>query len=87
MSISRDEFLRTLPAALGASEFAVAGDVVCVRDGTRLIEIEFSEQTPLRVGSLTLPAARVELRFEGYNEEEIAQAAERFDLYFRRGGG
>ena len=87
MSISREEFLRTLPAALGTPDFAVEGNEVSIVTGARSLSIEFTDEPSLRVGSLTLPVARIELRFEGYNEEEIAQAAERFDLYFRRGGG
>ncbi len=87
MSISRDEFLSTLPAALGTSEFAVEGDRISVGADARLLEIEFREEAPLRVASLTLPFARIELRFDGYDEEEIAAAVQRFDLYFRRGGG
>ena len=35
----------------------------------------------------TLPSAVVQLRFEGHSQGEIAAALERFDLYFRRGGG
>ena len=84
INISHDEFLRTLPAALGTSSF-VAGDRVFGSDA-RSLEIEFREEAPLRIASLALPFARIELRFDGY-DEEIAAAVQRFDLYFRRGGG
>ena len=87
MSISRDEFLRTLPAAVGTSSFTVEDDRVFVGSDVRLLEIEFKEETPLRIASLTLPSARITLRFEGYNADEMEQTVQRFDLYFRRGGG
>lgn len=87
MSISRSEFFRTLPDALGIDFPAVAGGRVTVDTPGRRLEIRFREEMPLRIASLTLPSAVVELRFEGYGEPEIAAALERFDLYFRRGGG
>jgi hypothetical protein len=87
MSISREEFLRTLPAALGTSHFTVADDRVFVATGARSLAIEFTEEAPLQIASVVLPFARIELRFSGYNDDEIAEAVERFDLYFRRGGG
>jgi hypothetical protein len=87
MSISRDEFLRTLPAAVGTSSFTVEDDRVFVGSDVRLLEIEFKEETPLRIASLVLPSARITLRFEGYNADEMEQTVQRFDLYFRRGGG
>ena len=87
MSISRSEFFRTLPDALDTHALAGSGDRVTVGMPGRHIEILFREETPLRIASLTLPSAVVELRFEGYSEAEIAAALQRFDLYFRRGGG
>jgi hypothetical protein len=87
MSISRSEFFRTLPQALGIDGLAVAGDSVAVDERGRRLEVVFHEATPLRIASLTLPTAVVELRFEGYDEREIAATLDRFDLYFRRGGG
>lgn len=87
MSISRGEFFRTLPDALGAGAFGVSGDRVTVQARGRRLDVLFREEAPLRIASLTLPSAQVELRFEGYVEAEMAAALERFDLYFRRGGG
>jgi hypothetical protein len=87
MSISRSDFFRTLPDALGAGAFAVSDDRVTVHARGRRLEVLFREEAPLRIASLTLPSATVQLHFEGYIEEEMATALERFDLYFRRGGG
>lgn len=87
MSISRSEFYRMLPDALGTRALSGSGDSVSVETPGRRMEIVFCEEAPLRIASLTLPSARIELRFEGYGESEIAAALQRFDLYFRRGGG
>ena len=87
MSISRGEFFRTLPDALGTNTLVVARDQVTLETTRRLLTILFREEPPLRIASLTLPSAHVELRFEGYGEAEQEAAVERFDLYFRRGGG
>ena len=87
MSISRGEFFRTLPDALGTTSLVPSGDSVTVETPGRRLDIVFREEPPLRIASLTLPSAHVELRFEGYNEAERSAAVDRFDLYFRRGGG
>jgi len=87
MSISRREFFRTLPDALGEEVLAVHGDEVRIATPGRRVVIRFREEPPLRIASLTLPSALIEFRFEGYGEAERAGAVERFDLYFRRGGG
>ena len=87
MSISRREFFRTLPDALAEEVLAVHGDEVRIATPGRRVVIRFREEPPLRIASLTLPSALIELRFEGYGEAERAGAVERFDLYFRRGGG
>ena len=87
MSISRGEFFRTLPDALGTADLIVSGNRISLGASGRAIEIVFLEEAPLRIASLTLPFAQIELRFEGYSEAEIAAAVKRFDLYFHRGGG
>ncbi len=87
MGISRGEFFRTLPDALGTTAFATSGDQITVDTPGRRLEIHFREETPLRIASLTLPSATVELRFEGYGVAEIVASLQRFELYFRRGGG
>jgi hypothetical protein len=87
MSISRSEFFRTLPVALGTDALAVSGDRVTVDTPGHRLQILFRQEPPLRIASLTLPSAVVELRFEGHGEPEMAAALRRFDLYFRRGGG
>lgn len=87
MGISRREFFRTLPDALGVDVLPNAGDRVTVDQPGCRLEVRFRERAPLRMASLTLPCAEVELRFEGYAEAEMAAVLERFDRYFRRGGG
>lgn len=87
MSISRDEFFRTLPDALGCTHFHQDDGRVTLESPGRSFQIIYSEAPGLCMGSLSLPAMRVELRFEGYAEEEAQRTLSRFDLYFRRGGG
>ena len=87
MSITRREFLRTLPDALGTPEFVACGDRFIVAAYGRTVEIAFIEEVALRIASLTLPFARIELSFDGYDAGQIAAFMRRFDLYFHRGGG
>ena len=87
MSITRVEFLRLLPAAVGHQAFSVEGGRIEHRDGRRSWSIRLTALPDLRIGLLGLERQRVELAFEGYGEEELAAFMRRFELYFRRGGG
>ncbi|MBI4757318.1 MAG: hypothetical protein HY778_18305 [Betaproteobacteria bacterium] len=87
MSISRTEFERSLPDAVGRVPYRAEGDEFRWRDGPRRWWIRLTRMPDHRVALLTLPRHRVEFRFDGYTAREVDAFLRRFALYFRRGGG
>lgn len=87
MTISEADFLRLLPDALGIAEIPSAGSEVTVTGQDRRLTVRWTPIGERKLGRLSLPVTRVELRFRGYPDREAARALERFDLYYRSGGG
>jgi hypothetical protein len=87
MSISRADFLRTLPAAVAHDAFEVVGDEVVHRGDGRSWRIVLRPMPDLVIASLALPRHAVEIRLEGYDDAGARNFVERFELHFRRGGG
>lgn len=87
MTVTRAEFLRLLPAAVGGSTFVEEPDGFVRRERDRCWRIGFAELPELRIGLVRLMRHRVEFEFEGYAVDEIEAFMARFELYFRRGGG
>lgn len=85
MSISRAEFLRSLPAAVGHAEFRVEGDEIVSLDPGRKWRIVIASLPELRIGAIALPRQRVQI-FLG-PAEDASRFLERFELGFRRAGG
>jgi hypothetical protein len=85
MSLSREEFLRFLPAAVGS--FVVNGDEVRRSDGDRGWVIRLVPLADHRVGSVVIPRHRVEIVLEGYSEADADAFMNRFHRAFMRGGG
>jgi hypothetical protein len=87
MTISREAFLRLLPAAVGHAPFEVAGHVIRHRGPDRAWRIVVSPLPELRIGLLALPRLAVEIFVTGYDDAATGRFLERFELYFRRAGG
>lgn len=87
MTISRDEFLRILPGAVGNARFRVDGDRIRPLDRHQGWRIVLSELDDLRAGAIHLPRQRVEIYLADDNGEERGRFLARFELHFRRGGG
>jgi hypothetical protein len=85
MSVSREEFLRLLPAVVGS--FEVDGDTVRWSDGERGWTIRLVPLPDRRLGSVVVPCHRVEIALEACSEAEGEVFMERFHRGFLRGGG
>jgi len=86
-TILREEFLRSLPAAVGHVPYQTSGNQFQFEAAGRCWRITLEPLTDLRIGLLRLPRHRVSFSFSGYSDEEIAAFMARCELYFRRGGG
>jgi hypothetical protein len=85
MSITREEFFRLLPAAVGS--FVVSGDDVRPSGGNHGWVIRLVPLPDHRVGSIDVPRHQVDIVFEGCAESEAEAFMDRFHRAFLRGGG
>ena len=82
-TITRQDFLRILPAATGESDIREsAGSFFGHGWSLRLTAIP-----PLEIGRLRLERHRVEIEFDGLAEEEQERFMQRFTRHYQRGGG
>ena len=87
MTISREAFLRGLPAAVGHGLFAVAGSDISGDDEGRRWRIAIVALPDLELGMIRMPRQRVQIFLTGYDEAAAQRFLDRFELYFRRAGG
>jgi hypothetical protein len=85
MSLSREEFLRLLPAAAGP--FTAEGSAYHGRDQHRDWRIRIVPLADRRVGSVVVPRHRVEIVIQACSEDESEAFMARFHRAFLRGGG
>ncbi len=87
MTISRDAFLHSLPAAVDQVPFAVDGADIHPLDARQKWRIVIAALDDLRIGMIALPRHRVEIFLTGCGADETRRFLARFELYFRRAGG
>ena len=85
MSITREEFLRLLPAAVGP--FEENGDTIRGHGTACGWLIRLTPLAGRRVGSMAVPRHQVDIVLEGCAESEAEAFVERFHRAFLRGGG
>lgn len=92
MSISRPDFLRRLPAAVGLG--AVGLEAVQEEDGhlggqegERRWSVRLEALADRQLARVTLPCHRVEIGLEGYGDAEAEAFMVRFLRAYQRGGG
>ena len=85
MTISREEFLRLLPAAVGP--FVIDGDTVWPADGSRRWRLRLTSLAGRRLGSVVVPRHRVDIAVERCTEAEAGAFMDRLGRGFLRGGG
>jgi len=85
MSLSREEFFRLLPAAVGP--FAVDGDTIRGNaDACRWV-IRLERLSDYRAGRVVVPRHRVDMLIDGCSHTDAEAFLERFRRGFLRGGG
>lgn len=87
MTLSREEFRRLLPAAVGPGLIREEGDAFEGDEGSRRWTLRLVPLEDGRAGSLVLPRHRVEIRLEGFSDSEAGAFMARFHRGFQRGGG
>lgn len=86
MGITRNEFRRSLPAAVEGGVESAGNGGFAVVDGPRRVSITCREQPDRVLGSLRLPVLRVDFDFDGYSGSQVRAFIDRFDRSFLRMG-
>jgi hypothetical protein len=87
MTISREAFVRNLPGAVADAPYRAKGDEFLHGDAARGWRIRLSRLPDRSIASLVLERHAVEIWLRGYDAADERAFLDRFDLYFRRGGG
>tara|TARA_Y100001934_G_scaffold55093_2_gene67930 strand:+ start:6190 stop:6510 length:321 start_codon:yes stop_codon:yes gene_type:complete len=95
MGITHREYLRTLQRAVEGRTYTAkdgggtSTTTINIDDGTNHVEIILPPQRLRKIGNIQmkLPITDVEFRFFGHTQEQAQAVMERFEIYYRRGGG
>ncbi|MGI9047261.1 MAG: hypothetical protein ACR2FI_10855 [Burkholderiales bacterium] len=87
VNITRKEFLRQLPDAIGHLEFDTEGNQVIVKDGDKRARITVKDEGTDSMGALNTPMKAISFAFDGYSEEEIEAFMANYDENTMRFGG
>lgn len=87
MGVTHAEFFKSLPAAIEYRDYSVAGSLVTIAFEGRQVEITLGVQQVRRIALLEIPYVAVDFCFKDFSEEQMNTFMDRFNLYFRRGGG
>lgn len=86
MALTRAEFLRLLPVAVGGAPFRVERDIVSSEASRPAWRIRMGERTPRAFGPVGIPVLAVTLEVDAEGNERDAFVA-RFLLGYQRAGG
>lgn len=87
MAYSHRDFWRTLQRAIDGVPYEINGNIATIGDECRQVLIELGEEGEREIALLRIPKTNVRFRFTGYAQPDVQAFMERFDLYFRKGGG
>jgi hypothetical protein len=87
MGCTRDEFLRSLPAAVRHAPLLIDGNRIAFSTHGGRVEITLAERPARRLGALALPVLAVSFAFCGLEDRAREDFLVYFDLCTRRGGG
>lgn len=87
VQISRKEFLKQLPAAIGNRQHEISGNRVVVKDGAKHVHITLIDEGAGDLGSLDLPMKKIEFDFRGHSQQEIEAFMKEYDEHTLRFGG
>ncbi|MEE8351138.1 MAG: MoaD/ThiS family protein [Rhodospirillales bacterium] len=87
MALTHEDFFRTLPQALGSSDFKKTGANVIHNHGPKRLEITLGPERTRQIAQLSIPVTDVTLKFTDYAKAERVAALKLFDRMFQKGGG
>ncbi len=87
MGITHAELYRLLDAALGGTEYRLAGDRILVGGEGSGVVIRVGPQRERRIAALRLPVTALEFRFPARSAGEAEAFMQRFERAYQKGGG
>lgn len=87
MALTRSEFLRLLPVAVGQGPYLVLGDEIASDGGSPAWRIRLEERPARAFGPVAVPVLAVTLFIDGAPEEAARSFVARFLLGYQRAGG
>jgi hypothetical protein len=87
MACTEADWLRWLPAAIGANHWKLQLQSAGVRIGDGALGLKWQVGAPRVIGLVRMPRLMVSFRFAGLDQSERYAFMQRFDLYMQRGGG
>lgn len=87
MGLTRADFLRLLPAAVGRAAYRVADDEIVADGGAPAWRIRIEERPGRPFGPIALPVLAVTITLEATPADEARAFVDRFLLGFQRAGG
>lgn len=87
VQLTRDEFLRELPGAVGGMSYHHDGDHIVIEDNSKTVRIKLTDLGIKDLGALHLPMHKVDFSFENMAPAEIEVFMTRWDEHKLRMGG
>ena len=87
MALTRADFLRLLPVAVGGEPYRVDGNDIVAEAGTIAWRIRIEERPGRPFGPVALPVLAVQLDLDGATDAQARDFVGRFLLGFQRAGG
>lgn len=87
MALTRADFLRLLPVAVGSESYRVEGDEILGAGGAIAWRIHITERSGRPFGPVALPVLAVTLTLDGATSREAHAFVDRFLLGYQRAGG
>jgi len=87
MGCTEAEWLRWLPAAVGAHPWKLQANAAEVRIDAGALGLSWHTGEPRSIALMRLPRLLVRFRFTKLDEAQRYTFMKRFDLYMQRGGG
>ena len=87
MAVTHKDFFRILPRAMGDTSYEINGNQVSGKLHSGTVNIVIGEQQERRIALMRVPYCHITFSYENLGEDKITEFRNRFELYFRRGGG
>jgi hypothetical protein len=87
MALTRADFLRLLPVAVGGEAYRIEGNDIVGEGGRLAWRFRIEERTGRPFGPVALPVLSVQLHLDGATQAQASAFVDRFLLGFQRAGG